>query len=125
MRGSVTIQGELSGGQLCVNFPGRGFSGGNFLGAIILGGNCPGSNFPGGNCPGRNYMGSSYPGGNYPVGGGGNCSRNQFHNSLLFLFYLSFFLSGFSLTNIYKLQDRRGRRTAFLLTTTPTRFTDT
>ena len=69
MRGSVTIQGELSGGQLCVNFPGRGFSGGNFLGAIILGGNCPGSNFPGGNCPGRNYMGSSYPGGNYPMGG--------------------------------------------------------
>ena len=70
----MTIQGELSGGQLCVNFligSPCGFSGGNFLGAIILGGNCPGSNFPGGNCPGRNYMGSSYPRGNYPVGGGG------------------------------------------------------
>ena len=70
----MTIQGELSGGQLCVNFligSLCGFSGGNFLGAIILEGNCPGSNFPGGNCPGRNYMGSSYPRGNYPVGGGG------------------------------------------------------
>ena len=68
MRGSVTMQGELSGGQLCVNFligSPCGFSGGNFLGAIILEGNCLGSNFPGGNCPGRNYIGSNYPGGNY------------------------------------------------------------